>query len=85
MIYLEELEPGNFFTKDNKEEILLKTSDFRNSKPVKYYCVSILRGIGSWLEGSTPIVFTDLYKRDNDGNILPLKEYRDPKEISRQS
>lgn len=76
MIYLEELEPGNFFV-TNKNVFFLKTSDFRNSKPIKYFCVSLETGLGSWLEGDLTVNFLDLYKRDTDGNILPIKEYKE--------
>lgn len=79
MKYVEELRPGDIFS-DEKNKSFLKTSDFRKSEKVKYLCVSIDTGIGSWIEGSTIVKILDLYRRDEDGNILPIKVYTDPKE-----
>jgi len=79
MIYLEELDPGNFFETE-KKDLYFKTCDFRNSKPVKYFCVSLENGLGSWFSGDLTVNYLDLYRRDNDGNILPIKQFKDNKE-----
>ena len=79
MKYVEELKPGDIFLSDKKIPYI-KTSDHRNSKPIKYLCISIDTGMGSWMEGSSVVNILDLYKRDEDGNILPIKIYKDPKQ-----
>lgn len=76
MKYLEELKSGDLFLR--KDEIFLKTMDFKGSNRYKYYCISIKNGTGSWLDGDESVDIIDLYKRDKDGNILSIKNYEDP-------
>jgi hypothetical protein len=77
MKYIEELSFGDFFVSNGS--YLIKTTDFKKSKEsVKYFCISMIDGSGFWLEGNRMVDIIELYKRDNDGNILPFKEYKDP-------
>lgn len=73
MKYLEEISSGEFFVRNDK--ILIKTIDFRKngSGGYKYFCVLSDDGSGLWLESDEIVDIIDLYKRDNDGNILPIK------------
>lgn len=78
MKYIEELSCGDLFIKDGIE--FIKTTDFKKSKEskIKYLCVSMKDGSNSWMDGNASVDILDLYKRDNDGNILPFKTYKDP-------
>lgn len=73
MKYLEEIASGEFFV--YKDLVLIKTIDFRKNSNgnYKYFCVSSNDGSGIWLESNSTVDLIDLYKRDSDGNILPIK------------
>jgi hypothetical protein len=76
MKYIEELSSGFFFLYNN--ESFLLTTDFReNSTTKKYMCVNIVTGMSSWIDAETSVEILDLYKRDDEGNILPIKEHKD--------
>lgn len=75
MKYIEELDLGEIFL--YSENGFIKTTDFKQTKNgIQYLCVRISDGKPNWLEGNTAVNILDLYKRDNDGNILPLKNYK---------
>lgn len=73
MKYLEEISCGEFFV--CKDKILIKTIDFRKNSfgGHRYFCILSSDGSGIWLESNEIVEVIDLYKRDNDGNILPIK------------
>lgn len=73
MKYLEEISSGEFFV--CKDKILIKTIDFRKNSAGGYKCFCILSddGSGTWIESNQMVDIIDLYKRDSDGNILPIK------------
>lgn len=73
MKYIEELKFGEIFLFNNKPYI--KTTDFKQSKNIQYLCVSIDDGKLLWLNADNTVVLLDLYKRDDDGNIIPIKIY----------
>jgi len=75
MKYIEELECGEFFILNNNS--FIKTMDFKDGKTRKHLCVSIKDGKNMWIESSASVDILDLYRRDNDGNILPIREYKD--------
>ena len=74
--YLEELSPGDLFTTNDSKYIL--TADFTAPKHDKHkrMCVNILNGFINWINGDTVVSNIDLYYRDNDSNIIALKEYK---------
>lgn len=77
MKYLEELNSGDFFIR--KDDILLKTMDFKgHNNKYKYLCIGIKNGHGLWIDGNESVELLELYKRDSDGNILPVKNYTNP-------
>lgn len=72
MKYLEELKPGQLFSyKDNR---FVLTSDFTKSN--KKSCISLTNGFVNWLSDNTVVEVLDLYYRDQDGNIVAVKEYK---------
>lgn len=76
MKYIEELSIGCFFI--HRSESFILTADFRQNKnSKKYMCINIDNGMSRWLNADDPVDLLDVYKRDKEGNILPLKEYID--------
>ncbi len=73
MKYIEELKFGEIFLFSNKSYI--KTTDFKQSRNIQYLCVSIEDGKLLWLNADSMVNILDLYKRDDDGNIIPIKIY----------
>lgn len=72
MKYIEELSGGSVFSHENKRYVL--TSDFKISKDVdKKKCIDLDNGFVYWFDSNTIVEYLDLYYRDLDGNILPLK------------
>lgn len=72
MKYLEELKPGQLFSyKDNR---FVLTSDFNRSN--KKLCISLTNGFANWLLDNTVVELLDLYYRDQDGNLVAVKEYQ---------
>jgi hypothetical protein len=79
MKYLEELESGNIFIIDENKYVI--SSDFRaRNKNIQRMCVSLSNGLIKWIDNSAMVEHADLYYRDGEGNILPLKnpEYHAP-------
>lgn len=75
MKYIEELNPGDLFLCDGKRYIL--TSDYRdNQETIKKLAINIENGYPRWLESNKIAESLDLYFRDNDGNIIALKEIK---------
>lgn len=72
MKYLEEIKPGQLFS--YKENRFILTSDFTKSN--KRSCISLNNGFVSWLPDNTVVDLLDLYYRDQDGNIVAVKEYK---------
>lgn len=72
MKYLEELKPGQLFSyKDNR---FILTSDFNRSN--KRLCISLTNGFANWLLDNTLVELLDLYYRDQEGNLVAVKEYQ---------
>lgn len=73
MKYLEELNGGSIFHYEGKNYIL--TSDFKYAPPKidKKKCISLDNGFTHWFDSNTTVDYLDLYYRDIDGNILPIK------------
>jgi hypothetical protein len=74
MKYLEELSGGHLFIYEDKKYVLTSDYRIRNKKDQKQ-CISMDNGFNRWLDASTIVDFLDLYYRDIDGNILPLKTF----------
>ena len=74
MKYLEELSGGHLFIYEDKKYVLTSDYRIRNKKDQKQ-CISMDNGFSRWLDASTIVDFLDLYYRDIDGNILPLKTF----------
>ena len=73
MKYLEELNNGDFFILENNKFLL--TADFKQKRDDIYrMCVNTNSGLIKWVNNSEMVEYLDLYFRDVDGNILPLKE-----------
>lgn len=85
MKYVEELSFGDLFIKNDIG--FIKTTDFKKSKEsrIKYLCISLYDGSSSWIDGNSSVETLDLYKRDEDGNILSFKTYKDPYQASTES
>lgn len=74
MKYLEELNNGDIFALSDNKFVL--SSDFRyKNKNIQKMCVNISNGFVQWFSGDTVVEYLDLYYRDIDGNILPLKDF----------
>ena len=74
MKYLEELNNGDCFELNNNRFIF--SADFRDrNKHIQKKCVNISNGLIQWMNGSTIVEYVDLYYRDIDGNILPIKDF----------
>jgi hypothetical protein len=72
MKYLEELDNGSIFSLDNNRFIL--SSDFRIKNKIKQkMCISLINGSTQWFDDNSMVEYIDLYYRDIDGNILPIK------------
>jgi len=72
MKYLEELGGGDLFIYEDKKYALTSDYRIRNKKDQKQ-CISMDNGFSRWLDAATIVDFLDLYYRDIDGNILPIK------------
>lgn len=76
MKYLEEIKSGDLFLYNNNRFII--TTDYKKSSnhSIKRMCVSIENGSIHWINDDAIVGGLDLYYRDNDGNILALKEIK---------
>lgn len=75
MKYLEELAPGSVFLYQKNKYFL--SSDFKYvANNIKKMCLNFDNGSSQWIESNTMVDLLDLYYRDNEGNILALKEYK---------
>lgn len=80
MKYLEELEAGNILSINNDKFII--SSDFRTrNKNIQRMCVNLDNGLIQWIDNSAMVEYMELYYRDSEGNILPIKnpQYNAPK------
>lgn len=74
MKYLEELASGSVFSLNNTHYII--SADYRlRNKQKQYMCVSIQNGLIQWFDDNSLVEYIDLYHRDGDNNIIPLKEF----------
>ena len=72
MKYLEELKSGSIFLYEDKKYLL--TCDFKYTKQLdQKKCVDLDNGFSRWLDSDSIVDYLDLYYRDIDGNILPIK------------
>lgn len=72
MKYIEELNPGSLFQFKNTNYVL--GIDFKQQKDcTKRMCIDISNGHVAWLKSNEIVDYLDLYFRDEDGNILPIK------------
>lgn len=79
MKYIEELIPGNTFTKDNKLFIL--TTDFKKNNAKLAYCLS--DGCPFWFNPSEVVLSTPIYHIDEKNNVVPIKPiYNTPTNLS---
>lgn len=76
MKYLEEIKSGDLFLYNSIRYIV--TTDYKKSKTgsVKRMCVNVQNGSMNWIDDDAIISGLDLYYRDNEGNILALKEIK---------
>jgi hypothetical protein len=70
--YLEELTYGETFKIDNSYWLL--TQDFKSNG--KKLCYNLQSGYSKWFEGNTIVDINPIYALDKDGNIIPIKEYK---------
>lgn len=74
MKYLEELNNGDLFSFNNNRFVL--SADFRDrNKKTQKKCVNMSNGFVQWMDGDIIVEYLDLYYRDVDGNILPIKDF----------
>ena len=78
MKYIEELKPGDLFHSQKHKFIITSDYKFADKQTKKYFCISLENGNGRWFLGSEMIDTIELYMRDEDGNIQPIKDYQDP-------
>ena len=79
MKYIEELSPGDIFTKDNKSYLM--TVDFKkdNSK----LCYSLQNVTPSWFKPSDVVIESPIYFLDETNNVVPVRPiYNTPQNIS---
>lgn len=72
MNYIEELKFGDSFEYNDICYVL--TTDF-NKNNLKF-CISLMDGFGQWLPGDTIVSKVNLYKLDQNNNIIPIKEHK---------
>jgi hypothetical protein len=75
MHHLEEINNGQTFTINNT--IYIATCDFDNNK--KRLCIDILSGQLRWLLLNSLVELVDLYKIDNNNNIINIRGNNDIK------
>jgi hypothetical protein len=68
MKYLEELKPGDFFEHQTKHFLL--TSDF-NSRNMRM-AISVIDGNPRWLDGNISTNSIDVYKLDQNNNLVKI-------------
>lgn len=79
MKYIEELNPGSTFTKDN--QLFLLTVDFKKNNARLAY--SMLDGRPYWINPSEVVIENPLYQVDERNNVVPIKPiYNTPSNLS---
>lgn len=74
MKYLEEIQPGSFFSYLNDKFIL--TADYKLNKKIKQYnCISVINGTNRWIDENTIVDLLHMYYQDDDKNLVLIKEY----------
>jgi len=82
MKYIEELNAGQAFTKDN--QVFLLTIDFKNNGQRLGY--SIDGGVPRWFNANDTVEDHPLYLIDENNNVIPVKTiYNTPTNISQIS
>jgi len=75
MKYIEELSSGSLFLFQNKIYVL--GSDFKVRDTIsKRMCIEVENGFIRWIPSIEIVECLNLYFRDKDGNILPIKEFK---------
>jgi len=77
MKYIEEISPGDLFIVDNARYVLSSDYKIVSKDKIKKMAVAIKDGSVKWFGSSEIVDIVDLYYRDDDGNILLVKEYKD--------
>jgi hypothetical protein len=72
MKYIEELNPGSIFQFKKNNYVLGVDFKYQQTS-TKRMCVNITNGQVSWFRSDEIVDYLDLYYRDEDGNILPIK------------
>jgi hypothetical protein len=71
MKYIEELDAGSIFDLNNNRYVL--GADFKSNG--NRMCINIKNGFVQWLASNEVVNQIELYYRDEEGNILPVKEF----------
>lgn len=69
MKYIEELNPGDSFSYENRQYLL--SSDFKSEG--SRLSVSIVDGNSRWFKGNEIVNVLPLFTLDKDNNIIPIK------------
>jgi hypothetical protein len=78
MKYLEEISPGDIFVFHGDRFVL--SGDYRQSnKSIKKMAISIKNGSIQWIADNEMIELLEIFYRDQEGNLLLLKEHHDQK------
>lgn len=70
MHYLEELQTGDCFLKDNNFFIL--TNDFK--KDGRRFCIELKTGNSRWIKSNEIVDNIDIFTIDKDNNIIAIRE-----------
>ena len=77
MKYIEEISPGDLFIVNNARYILSCDYKIVSKNKIEKMAISIQDWSVKWFGASEIVDIVDLYYRDDDGNILLVKEYKD--------
>ena len=77
MKYIEELDSGDFFNVDHHKYIM--TTDVKSSG--KRMAISIQNGSVRWFTPETVTTIQDIYYRDEENNILLVKDSPPPESV----
>jgi hypothetical protein len=77
MKYVEELDSGDFFNVDHHKYII--TTDVKPSG--KRMAISVQNGSIRWFPGDTICAIQDIYYRDEENNILLVKDSPPPDSV----
>jgi len=75
MTYIEELDNGECFIFN--DDYYIVSCDFNSQK--KRFCINLVDGNARWFKGNTIVKNFDIYRIDDDNNLIMVKQKNDKK------